>query len=486
MTAGADAHQGLLVSGRYPELEAALCDRILELKRDDALAPVTIVVGSAAVRTRVGDLVVRRLRAVANVEVVTLARLARDLVARAQGEPPVVLSAIARERAVRRVVDRHLAELAYFRPVATRPHFAAALAATFADLREAQVSPDPAWADAVAASGAGTGGAAERAADLDRLYAAYCRDLAELGACDNAEVLRRATAGVRAGVRRVIVYGLYDLNPAQEALFAALLGAGADAFVPLPSGSAPEEATAIVAGRAAGRSVARLDAPAGSTDKDRLVAVWAEGERPVLTGDGTLEVVSVPDDRAERREAVRAVVAAAERGVPLWDCAVVVPHAADVELAATALAGAGLRVACRRPDRSPGVTLLARLSDCLSPLSGAPFSRRAVVDLLATASLRDVAVSPGERAVWLDEAREAGIVAGPDQWVERTGARRRSLERTVSLLETDEDAVPGEDEGDWPAPRAGTAAPARGALPRVRGARARGRRGRASRARRLA
>ena len=194
MTAGADAHQGLLVSGRYPELEAALCDRILELKRDDALAPITIVVGSAAVRTRIGDLVIRRLKAVANVEVVTLARLARDLVARAQGEPPVVLSAIARERAVRRVVDRHLAELAYFRPVATRPHFAAALAATFADLREAQVSPDPAWADAVAASGAGTGGAAERAADLDWLYAAYCRDLAELGACDNAEVLRRATA----------------------------------------------------------------------------------------------------------------------------------------------------------------------------------------------------------------------------------------------------------------------------------------------------
>ena len=191
--------------------------------------------------------------------------------------------------------------------------------------------------------------------------------------------------------------------------------------MPLPSGSAPEEATAIVAGRAAGRSVARLDAPAGSTDKDRLVAVWAEGERPVLTGDGTLEVVSVPDDRAERREAVRAVVAAAERGVPLWDCAVVVPHAADVELAATALAGAGLRVACRRPDRSPGVTLLARLSECLSPLSGAPFSRRAVVDLLATASLRDVAVSPASgRAA--GRGPGGGHVAGPDQWVERTGA----------------------------------------------------------------
>ena len=83
MTAGADAHQGLLVSGRFRELEDALCERVGELKRGRPLAPLTIVVGSAAVRTRIGDLLVRRLGAVANVDVVTLERLARDLVAEA-------------------------------------------------------------------------------------------------------------------------------------------------------------------------------------------------------------------------------------------------------------------------------------------------------------------------------------------------------------------------------------------------------------------
>ena len=448
MTEGADAHQGLLVSGRFAELEDALCERVAELKRDDALAPLTIVVGSAAVRTRIGDLVVRRLEAVANVEVVTLARLARDLVARARGTPPVVVSAVARERAVRSLVDRHLVDLEYFGPVATRPHFAAALAATFADLREALLSPGSAWADAVVGSAAGAGRAAERAADLDMLYAAYCRELDELAACDNAELLRRAAAAVGPDVRHVIVYGLYDLNPAQEALFSALVGIGADAFVPLPRGAAPEQTAAIVAARAAGRAATNHVPPDVKTDKERLVAVWAGGERPVLAGDGTLEVISVPDDRAESREAVRAVVAAAERGTPLWDCAVVVPHGADVELTAAALTGAGLRVACRLPDRSPGVTLLGRLSECLSPPAGEPFARRAVVDLLTAAPLRSVTASPGERALWLDEAREAGIVAGPDQWADRTGARRRSLERLVATLEGDEDSVPGDHEGD--------------------------------------
>ena len=84
MTTGADAHQGILVSGRFPELEHALCERVAELKRGRPLAPVTVVVGSAAVRTHVLDLLVRRLGAVANLQVATLSRLAADVVASAQ------------------------------------------------------------------------------------------------------------------------------------------------------------------------------------------------------------------------------------------------------------------------------------------------------------------------------------------------------------------------------------------------------------------
>ena len=41
MTGGADAHQGLLVSGRFPELEDALAKRVLEIKNGRPLAPRT-------------------------------------------------------------------------------------------------------------------------------------------------------------------------------------------------------------------------------------------------------------------------------------------------------------------------------------------------------------------------------------------------------------------------------------------------------------
>ncbi len=87
MIVGDESHQGLLVGGRFSELEDALCERIAELKRGRPLAPLTVVVGSGAVRTRISDLLVRRLGAVANVDVVTLSRMARDRVARALGAP---------------------------------------------------------------------------------------------------------------------------------------------------------------------------------------------------------------------------------------------------------------------------------------------------------------------------------------------------------------------------------------------------------------
>ncbi len=147
MGTGADQQRGILVSGRFPELEAALVERVRELRAGRPLAPLTVVVGSSAVRTRVGDVLVRRLGAVANVSVLTLAQFARRLATEARGAPPVQLAGLTRERLLRRLVSEHAGRgFAYFGPVADRPHFPLALASTFADLRQALVAPDTAWA----------------------------------------------------------------------------------------------------------------------------------------------------------------------------------------------------------------------------------------------------------------------------------------------------------------------------------------------------
>jgi ATP-dependent helicase/nuclease subunit B len=433
----------MLVGGRFPELEDALCARVRELRRGRPLAPLTIVVGSSNVRTRVGDQLVRRLGAVANVSVVTLARLAADLVAGGRGAPQPTLSGLARERLLRRLIAAH--GLAYFAPVQDRPHFPQAVAATFADLREACVPAASGWARAAL----GQGGLADapvqaaKAADLQALYGAYCDELGRRDLADGAQVLLDAAKRMRAAPQcaAVVLYGIYDLNQAQEALVAELLAAGADLFVPIPRGGSGAGASALETARAAGLAERRVEPPEVVSDLDWLAAVWrpsrvASGQGVAFRGDGTLAVLSVPDERAETREAARVVLAALAAGEAAWDCAVVVPHGDDVERAAAGLEAAGLPVACRRADRSAGSRLLLRLADCLAPPAGEPFARRAVVDLLSAAPLRDGPASPGEIALWLDEARQAGVVSGLGQWRERTSRRRRGLDRRLRDLET--------------------------------------------------
>jgi ATP-dependent helicase/nuclease subunit B len=459
MNEGTDQDRGRLLSGRFPELEDALCERVRELRGGGRLDPLAVVVGSAAVRTRLGDLLVRRLGAVANVRVVTLARFAADLVAQGGGAAPDALGGLARERLVRRLVSARQ-DLGYFAPVAQRPHFAQALAATFADLREACVAPDAPWAEAVAEAATGESGQA-KAADLARLYSDYCAGLERRGLTDAAGVQRAAAAIIAAGPggagpapAHVIIYGLYDLNQAQEQLLRALVAAGADVFVPVPRGGTRDMASALAAAVSAGLREKRLQAPPSACNRDAAAAVWAvrgEGDSVdrlrLEQDDPSLAVVSVSDQRAEMREAAREVLAVIEEGgAAAWDCAVVVPHGDNVEHAAAALKGAGLPVACRLPDRSAGPRVLLRLADCLAPQAGGPFARRAVVDLLTAAALREGASEAGDAALWLDEARQAGVVSGLDQWTERLPRHVAGLHQRVASLTARGEAGAGEED----------------------------------------
>src|SRR5665811_2554735 len=103
------------------------------------------------------------------------------------------------------------------------------------------------------------------------------------------------TADDPAARPRVVLYGIYDLNQAQEALVAELLGAGADLFVPIPRGGSGEGATALEAARAAGLAEQRRETPAAGADLERLADLW-RASRPVggpaveFGGDGTLTV----------------------------------------------------------------------------------------------------------------------------------------------------------------------------------------------------
>ena len=149
-----------------------------------------------------------------------------------------------------------------------------------------------------------------------------------------------------------------------------------------------------------------------------------------------MKIAAAPRCGRHGSASARAVFSAAATGAAFCACAVVVPGRDDVERMAAGLEASGIPVACRRPDRTTGPRLLLRLADCLAPSAGAPFARRAVVDLLGAAPLRDAIASQREIALWLDEARQAGVVCGLEQWQERIARRRRGLEHRLADLES--------------------------------------------------
>ena len=292
------------------------------------------------------------------------------------------------------------------------------------------------------------------------MYAVYCAELERLECVDDADI--HAAAAAAAGTTsaaKTILYGIYDLNEAQESLVRALLLAGADLFVPWPRAGGDQDAPVLQAARAAGLTEERLAPPEADSDLDRVAAALAPGSAGTagalrLDGDGSFAVISVSDGHSEVREAAREVLTAAScpgSEAPFWDCAILVPHAEDIERFVAGLESAGLPVACRRPDRSPGVRVLQRLLDCLAPSAGKSFSRRAVLDLFT------IAVPPGAAgstplsglALWADEARMAGVVSGLGQWTERMRRRRKGLEqRLAELTAAGGQAELEDEEGD--------------------------------------
>ena len=416
MTAGDDHARGLLVSGRFPELEDALCERVLELRRGRPLAPLTVVVGSAHVRTRVGDLLVRRLGPSPTSLCVTLGRLAADICRRGPRGAAAKRSPASPASACVRRLDRG-ARTGLLRAGAKQ---AALPAGGGRDLRR------PARSACRAAVGVGASGPRRRGGrraltpgdDQGRRPARACTPpTATSSSAPRVSRTERSCTSTRrassAAPSLLLGGGFRDIRPESSSTASTTSTrrrrrSSPSCCAPAPTCSCPSRAAGPGDGATAlgvgARRRARRAAPAGScrpattsSGSPQCGAHTGPAVRPAVEfrGDGTLTVVSVPDERAETREAVaRRAGGRAPPAPPSWDCAVVVPHGDDVERAAVALEAAGIPVACRRPDRSTGPRLLLRLADCLAPPAGGPFARRAVVDLLSAAPLRGAEASP--------------------------------------------------------------------------------------------
>jgi ATP-dependent helicase/nuclease subunit B len=396
-----------------PAARDALWAAVDNAREDGALTPVTVVVPSTTTGLSLRPALARRGRGFANVHFLPLARVAELVGAPglvATGRAP--LTPALRAEAVRAALSEVTGPLAR---AADHPATVRLASATFADLRAA---PDT---DRALPAGA----AAE---PVLRSFATFQSATARF--YDEATLARAATAALpsgatpaRAELGAVVLFLPRSLNDAEQELVVALARTGdLTAILGLTGDPDADAATRLLADRLA----PSLGPPAAAD------ATVPTGGQVVIASDGDDEI----------REVVRLALTRADDGVPLHRMAILYrladPYARTV---AQALAAASIPAAGPTPRRLAD-TVAGRVLLALLELADHDLARDAVAAWLASGPVRDPARGrPVDAYRWDLLSREAGVVAGADQWDERLA--RLGAARTAAR---DELAVTGDDE----------------------------------------
>ncbi|HZP42933.1 MAG TPA: PD-(D/E)XK nuclease family protein [Candidatus Binatia bacterium] len=359
--------------------------------------------------------------------------------------------------------------LPYFRPVATRPGFAGAIARTIGELRMNGVTP-PALARA------GRGGA-----DLARVAERVAAELASAGIADRALVFEAAVDAVAAAAPPVgtpLLLLDVPVTSAREASLVAALAARAPAV--LATAPAGDARTLAALERALGVGAETVRPPDRGGSLAALQTHLFESSAPAPAPlDEGVTLASWPGEARECVEIARAILAEARRGVP-FDRMAVFLHAPGAYTAHLEEAFDRARIPAffargtRRPHPA-GRALLALLACAAEGLSARRFAEYLSLaqvpepaaardgwappadDLVAPLPLAPAADAPRVdppchpdarattdgtlRAPWRWERLivDAAVIGGPRRWAERLAHLGADLERRREAALADED-----------------------------------------------
>ncbi len=465
-----------ITTGEYQRcLEPELVDEVRALKEADPLDPVAIAVPTNALGLHLSRYIAREIGGHAEIRALTLLDLARRL-----GEESLsrgglsALPPLADMLMLRQVIETSLSasERSYFGRVAETAGFLRVLLSAVGDLKEACVTP--AEIERALPEAGLRGPAVGKIKEVIALWRAYERRKSDARFYDRADLMRAGASAAAAspwlaGIRRLLFYGFYDLNPLQRLLVERCAEAvDTIFFFPFVDTPAYDFARPTLqwlrsigfepaAGRprpdAAKRGLA-AEAPAGlEMLRGGLFARFSgSGELPEAgrsesrgpQGAGSHEgvaVISAAGEENECREIVREVLRLAGLGgdarepsdgelrfnefaVLLMDPSKYVAPMCEIMhgLGVEPYVREGLPLSRTRAGRS--LALLAELLE-------SDLSRRAVMDFLTFAELNveGVRAACGEAsqrsmnpALWDHLSRDLGIVQGIDEWRARLSA----------------------------------------------------------------
>jgi len=413
-----------VLSGQPAVLRAVFAERVAELRREDPLMPITILVGTSLQRPFLLRRLAARLGGHANVRVLMPGDLALLLGSKALVE--------AGRRALPPLADRVLlAEVArqhpgYFAPVAETPGFGEALFRLVRELRGAGYDLGKLHPLLV-----GISEAPDKATALAEILAEFEARRTNFYGPDDA--LAAAEPELFDGLG-LLVWGVLDLQPAMERLIEAIGERMAvDIFLPdVPAAAdAPLGAlrTRLIAAGGSLHALGSVWTPETTLSRVRK-QLFTPPTEPALPADGTVRLVSAPDPAREVRAAARACLEWAEEGVEFWEMAIAYRHGqAYRPLVEAVLLEA--RIPMYLHEGSPlSERPVGRQTLGLLDLYDSGLSRQSVMDFLTDARLPDALREefdgvPATR--WDSISREAGIVSGVEQWRERLKLLRADL-----------------------------------------------------------
>jgi hypothetical protein len=413
-----------VITGRPAALRHALADRVAEHRTQDPLAPIWLLVGASLQRPYLARWLAARLGGHANVRILMPGDLALLL-----GAPSLVDEG---RRALPPLADRVLlgevarSQPGYFAPVADTSGFAEALYRLVRELRGAgyDLSQLSSLLD-------GTTDAPEKAEALAEVLANF--EARRLGFYGPDDALAVADPDRLDGLG-LSVWGLLEMPPALQRLLLRIAERlPVDVFVPNVSG-AEDAPLAIMRERLIGAGATLAAAPEPAPEDGALGRVrrrlFVAPSAPGLDADATLRLVSAPDPAREVGAAARACLVWTGEGVPFWEMAVAYRQGeAYRPLVESVFTEAGIPVYLHEgspvAERPVGRQTLALLA-----LYESDLSRQSVMDFLTDARLPSELHDeydgvPASR--WDSISREAGIVAGTDQWAQRLQTLGREL-----------------------------------------------------------
>jgi RecB family exonuclease len=413
-----------VITGRPAPLRTALAERVAELRREDPLTPISVLVGTSLQRPFLQRWLACELGGHANVRVLMPGDLALLL-----GAPALVADG---RRALPPLADRVLlAEVArshggYFAPVGETPGFAEALYRLVRELKGAGYD----LSDLGPLLGGATD-APEKAPSLSEILARFERRRKNFYGPDDA--LLRADPELLDGLG-LLVWGMLDTAPALELLLVGISRRlPVDVYLPdLPAAAdAPlaELRRQLIEAGGEPRAAPEIAERDSALDEVRR-RMFTVPAPPGIDPDQTLRLVSAPDPAREVREAARACLQWAEEGVAFWEMAVAYRHGdAYRPLVEAVFIEAGIPLYLH--EGSPlAERPLGRQTLALLDLYDSDLSRTSVMDFLTDARLpselhEEFDGIPAAR--WDSVSRQAGVVGGIDQWSTRLQALQRDL-----------------------------------------------------------